>query len=134
MRTNRTRQPRAPDHRTRIGADVSAIEQITVTCTKQEDYTGSDDLDFYMDDSYLGRMTISTGETRTAVGPGLVIGDTIYTSPGSTLTVYENDLVDSSDLVLSHTVTDGDLDAPCIRLQDQITSADYTFDICFVRF
>jgi hypothetical protein len=113
---------------------MSAIEKMTITCTTQEDWTGSDDLDFYIDSVYLGRLTMTSGETRTVDGPGLLFGDTIYAEAGQTLTIKEFDAVDPSDVLLSHTISDSDIDAPTITLHDQSASADYTFEITFIRF
>jgi hypothetical protein len=114
------------------GGAMSAIEKIVVTCKEQEDWTGSDDLDFYMSDSYIGRLTIQTGETRTVVGPGMLFGDTIWVDEGATLTVVEADLV-GDDPILSHTFADSDLDTT-ITLFDQSPSAKYTFEITSIKF
>ena len=113
---------------------MSAIEYVTVTCREQEDSTGSDDLHFYLDSSFLGRLTIETGETKTFDKSALIAGgDHILVGAGETLYVYEHDLIDPSDLLLTHTITEDELDST-ITLDDQLDSADYSFEIKFIRF
>jgi hypothetical protein len=104
---------------------------MVVRCNQQEDSTGSDDLYFYVDRTFIGSMTITTGETRTVVGPGALFGDTIWINEGQTLEVYEHDLFDPNDLILSYYVTSSDMDRT-VDVKDQCDTADYDFSITFV--
>jgi hypothetical protein len=111
---------------------MGAISQIVVRCNQQEDSTGSDDLYFYVDRNFIGSMTITTGETRTVVGPGALFGDTIWIDEGHTLEVYEHDLLDPNDLILSYYVSSSDMDRT-VDVKDQCDTADYDFTITFVN-
>jgi hypothetical protein len=86
---------------------MAKITRITVTCYRQEDWTGSDDLDFYVDTTYLGRCTIGTGQTRDMDGSNGLY-DAAWATEGQTITVYEDDM-DPDDLVLTHSVSASDI-------------------------
>jgi hypothetical protein len=105
---------------------MAKITRITVTCTRQEDWTGSDDLDFYVDTTYLGRCTIGTGQTRDMDGSNGLY-DAAWANEGQTITVYEDDM-DPDDLVLSHTVTASDISG---GLKTANTSGNCTYDFAF---
>ena len=110
---------------------MGAISDIVIHCIAQEDITGTDDLDFYIDSNYVGRVTIGTGQTVHAVGPGLLLGDTIWCDVGNTINVYEYDLLDPSDLLLSHTVASSDMDTT-VTLANTGGNCTYSFEFTFV--
>jgi hypothetical protein len=108
-----------------------AISDIVITCHSQDDSTGTDDLDFYIDGNFIGRTTMGTGDVVHAVGPGRLFGDTIWCDAGQTITVYEFDLIDPSDLLLTHTVSSSDMDTT-VTLPSTASGSSYTFEITFV--
>lgn len=108
-----------------------AISDIVITCHTQEDVTGTDDLDFYIDGNFIGRASMGTGDVVHAVGPGRLFGDTIWCDAGQTITVYEFDLVDPSDLLLTHTVSSSDMDTT-VTLNNTGGNCSYTFEFTFV--
>jgi hypothetical protein len=107
-------------------ATMAKITRIKVTCSRQEDWTGSDDLDFYVDTTYLGRCTIGTGETRDMDGSNGLY-DAAWANEGQTITVYEDDM-DPDDLVLSHTVSASDIQA---GLTTANTSGNCSYNFAF---
>jgi hypothetical protein len=86
---------------------MAYITRIRIECVRQEDWVGSDELDFYVDSTYLGRVTIDSGETRDVDGSTMLFQHG-FVEPGQTITVYEDDF-DWDDLVLSHPVTDDEI-------------------------
>jgi hypothetical protein len=112
---------------------MSAISDLVIHCIQQEDVTGTDDLDFYIDNNYIGRVTIGTGQTVHAKGPGMLFGDTIFCDVGQTITVYEYDLIDPSDLLLTHTVSSSDMDTT-VTLANTGGNCTYSFEFTFVSF
>ena len=88
-----------------MGDTTATIESITATCQGQEDWTGSDTLDFYLTDldgkqEHLGSMSISTGETKEITIGGVTAHYFDY------IKVWENDL-DFDDYIASEIVADG---------------------------
>jgi hypothetical protein len=103
------------------------IQDIVVTCIEQEDATGSDTLDFYLDDVFVGTKDLSTGQTLTLGGN--VFNDTLYVNDNSNLTIKERDFPDPSDLLLDHTFTASEISSGSLKLSDQHPNAQYEFEI-----
>jgi hypothetical protein len=113
---------------------MNFIEKIVVTCNEQEDYTGSDDLTFYINGALLGYASIVTGQTKSFDAGSAISAfrDGIIIAEGDRLQVWEHDLIDSSELLLDYTVTDADISNGSVSLIDICDSADYVFDITFI--
>lgn len=107
---------------------MAYITRIGIHCIRQEDWTGSDDLDFYVDSTYLGRVTIGTGETRDVDGSTMLFQHG-FVDPGQTIAVYEDDF-DPDDLVLSHTVTDSEIHNG-LHTNNTAGNCGYTFEFTF---
>lgn len=110
---------------------MSYIEHIHIECTRQEDWTGSDDLDFYVDQTYVGRVTISSGETKDVDGSTMLFQHG-FVDAGNTIYVYEDDF-DPDDLVLSHYVTQTDI-SNGLHTKNTSGNCDYSFQFTFVEF
>ncbi|HEV8568119.1 MAG TPA: hypothetical protein VGQ92_13740 [Actinoplanes sp.] len=107
---------------------MAYITRIGVHCIRQEDWTGSDDLDFYVDSTYLGRVTIGTGETRDVDGSTMLF-DHGFVYEGQTISVYEDDF-DPDDLVLSHSVTEDEIQNG-LYTNNTSGNCSYTFQFTF---
>ncbi|MFL6140877.1 MAG: hypothetical protein ACJ72N_03260 [Labedaea sp.] len=107
---------------------MAYITRITIHCIRQEDWTGSDDLDFYVDQTYLGRVTIATGDTRDVDGSTMLFQHG-FVDAGQTISVYEDDF-DPDDLILSHNVTQDDINNG-LHTNNTAGNCSYTFDFTF---
>lgn len=105
---------------------MAYITRIQIQCYRQEDWTGSDDLDFYVDSTYLGRVTIASGETRDVDGSTMLFQHG-FVDPGQTITVYEDDF-DPDDLILSHMVSDSEIQN---GLQTNNTAGNCSYSFAF---
>lgn len=104
------------------------ITRIHIECTRQEDWTGTDDLDFYVDHTYLGRVTIGTGQTKDVDGSTMLFQHG-FVDPGQTITVYEDDF-DPDDLVLSHVVTESEIQNG-LHTNNTAGNCSYSFSFTF---
>jgi hypothetical protein len=102
------------------------IQSITATCTAQEDYTGSDTIDFYVCDlegkqDFLGTIEISSGETKSVPLNDVTVmySDHIW--------VYERDT--GLDDPIALTMVDWDNAHFRFTSEADMTSATYTFDV-----
>jgi hypothetical protein len=110
---------------------MSIIEHIRIRCEEQEDYTGTDDLNFYINDVFIGTTSIGSGETKD-VGRSYLTE--MFISDGDVLKIWEFDALDPSDLLLEHRISDSDISSGSITLNDQLSTAKYRFEIYFVEF
>ncbi len=104
------------------------ITHIRIECRRQEDWTGSDDLDFYVDHTYLGRVRIGSGETKDVTGSTLLF-DHGFVDDGQTIKVYEDDF-DPDDLILEHRVTASEIQNG-LHTNNTSGNCSYTFDFTF---
>lgn len=107
---------------------MAYITRIKISCIRQEDWSGSDDLDFYVESTYLGRVTIATGESRDVEGSTMLFQHG-FVEPGQTITVYEDDF-DPDDLILSHTVSESDIQDG-LYTNNTYGNCSYTFEFTF---
>ena len=102
------------------------IQSVTVTCTTQEDYTGSDTIDLYVcnlegKSDFLGTLEISSGETKSVPLNDVTVmySDHIW--------VYERDTGFDDPIAL--TIVDADNTHFRFASEAGMTSASYTFDV-----
>ena len=107
---------------------MAYITRIQISCARQEDWSGSDDLDFYVDSTYLGRVTIASGESRDVDGSTMLFQHG-FVEAGQTISVYEDDF-DPDDLILSHYVTNDEIHNG-LWTKNTSGNCDYTFEFTF---
>jgi len=107
---------------------MAYITRIQIHCIRQEDWTGSDDLDFYVDQTYLGRVTIASGGTEDRDSSNMLF-EHGFVNAGQTISVYEDDF-DPDDLILSHYVTDDDINNG-LHTNNTSGNCEYTFQFTF---
>jgi hypothetical protein len=108
---------------------MAKIVRIKIECTRQEDWTGSDDLDFYIDDQYLGRVTIASGQSREVDGSNGLY-DASWIESGQTIKVYEDDF-DWDDLVLEYRPSDDEI-RQGFTTSNTAGDCNYTFEFEFI--
>ena len=93
---------------------MSSITHIVVKCIEQEDVTGSDTLDFYIDGGLVGTKDFKTGQTSDLRGS--VISGDLLINDNSNLTIKERDLIDPSDVLLNHNFNASEISAGQVTL------------------
>jgi hypothetical protein len=111
---------------------MSVIEHIEIRCIEQEDYTGTDDLKFYLNGIHVGNLdNVSPGNHD--VGKTDLWGE-LWVDEGTVLKIEEYDTLGSNDVLLEYTITGSDISNGSVFLRDQISSAKYEFTVHFVEF
>jgi hypothetical protein len=87
---------------------MNFISRITVKCIKQDDLTGSDDLHFFVNGNFIGKVSMSTGETKEIDGENIPAGGAAI-AVGDEIKVEEFDIVDPNDLLFKHVITQVDI-------------------------
>jgi hypothetical protein len=97
------------------------ITEIKIECIKQDDHLRHDHLEFKVDNTSVGHVSISTGETRDLSGTTLPTGGTedapgttpqiehAFVDAGQVLSVWVDHLLHSNELLLHHRVRAADL-------------------------
>ena len=111
---------------------MSVIEHIEVSCIKQEDWTGTDDLKFYLNDIHVGSRDGFASGDRKDIGKTDLWGE-LWVDEGTVLKVEEFDF-DRNDVLLEYRITSSDISSGSVRLRDQISGAAYEFTVHFVEF
>lgn len=112
---------------------MNFIEKIVVKCTTQQDSFGSDDLLFYLNNVFIGKCTISSGETKSFdAGAAIsIFRDGIFIEEGDILKITEMDVIDSSDVMMDHIITQSDIDSRGFS-ESFTDDADYEFEIIII--
>ena len=111
---------------------MSVIEHIEILCIEQEDYTGTDDLKFYLNGIHVGNLdNVSPGPHD--VGKTHLWGE-LWVDEGTVLKIEEYDTLGANDVLLEYTITGSDISNGSVFLRDQISSAKYEFTVHFVEF
>jgi hypothetical protein len=105
------------------------ITHVRVTCEEQEDYTGSDDIEILVESATLGQTSISAGETKDLSAADLYRNNA-FIDAGQTIYVKELDLLDPNDTLLTHTVTQDEIQNG-LTVRNTGTSAKYVFEFSF---
>ncbi|MEO6550850.1 MAG: hypothetical protein ABIN94_22800 [Ferruginibacter sp.] len=110
---------------------MNIIKKITVKCIKQDDLTGSDDLHFFINDNFIGRASISSGETKEFDGASLIVGGgPIFIDPEDEFRIDEFDIADPNDLLFKHKITKSDIQSR-IYSETLDGNAKYEFTLAF---
>jgi hypothetical protein len=119
------------------------ITEIKIQCIKQEDHLGHDDLEFRVDDTTIGHVSISTGETKNISGHTLPTGKTedgpdptpqfdhAFVDAGQVLSVWVDHRTHSNELLLHHRVMGGDLHNGLHATSSATSECSYVFDFTF---
>jgi hypothetical protein len=100
------------------------IDNITVTCHSQEDWTGNDMIRVTLNDNAItGDLDIGTGETKEH--PPMA-ADNTFAVP-AVIRFYEVDPLDPNDLLAEHTITADDISAGTVTIHGASGGASYTF-------
>ena len=111
---------------------MSVIEHIKVNCIKQEDWTGTDDLKFYLNGIHVGSKDgIASGDVAD-VDKTYLWGE-LWVDEGTVLKIEEFDL-DRNDVLLEYRITSSDISSGSVSLRDQLSGAEYEFTVHFVEF
>lgn len=109
---------------------MAVIEYMRVRCTKQEDYTGGDDLSFYLNDIHVGNIDGVTSGYDKNHEKSAFLGD-LWVDEGTVFKVEEWDL-EGNDVLVEYRITSSDISSGEVVVADQITSADYEFTLHIV--
>jgi hypothetical protein len=110
---------------------MNFIKKILVKCDKQDDLTGSDDLHFFVNGNFIGRASISTGETKEFDGASILAGGgPIIIDPGDECRIEEFDIGDPNDLLFNHVITQNDINNGSVTKSFE-EGAKYEFTLFF---
>jgi hypothetical protein len=119
------------------------IAAVKIQCIKQDNSLGHDDLEFKVDSTSVGLISIATGETKGLSGATPPAGeakeapdttplfDHAFVDAGQVLSVWVDHLVHSNDLLLQHRLTAADIHNGLHATSSASCDCSYVFDFTF---
>ena len=100
------------------------IDNITVSCHSQEDWTGHDMIRVTLNDNAItGDLEIAKDQT---LDHPPMAGNNTFEVP-AVIRFYEVDPLDPNDLLAEHTITADDISAGTVTIYGNVGTASYTF-------